>query len=472
MLSKVEFDTGKVEFGEEGELPNIAETRINAFVFHFSRLMMVMGEAGVFCMNFSVPIPSNIALARIQPTVPQLLWHIAGFLCIASMASLVAWGNDAFSLIDARVSLLSIIAFAYFGALWANSRMLQHPVRDGTKLIFASVGIAFLIALVVVVFGRFYYSRSFLLTAFLMSLSWQWLGFWFLDKTKLCLAVIPGKMVEALLRLRAAEWVVLAKPTGTVTAAGIVIETETAREPQWVRFLAECALRGIPTYDAVLVYEAMTGRVSLTQNHENLAEQCTPPSLYLTVKQMMDVVLIVASLPVVLPLIGLIALIIRLDSGGPAFFWQDRVGKSGKIFSMVKFRTMQINGRLYSPQFAETEDHRITRFGRWLRRFRLDELPQIWNVLMGDMSLIGPRPEQVPFAQIFTLEIPLYPCRQLVKPGISGWAQVNHGYASGQEETRTKLAYDLYYVKRCSFWLDALIALRTFRTVITGYGAR
>ena len=106
-----------------------------------------------------------------------------------------------------------------------------------------------------------------------------------------------------------------------------------------------------------------------------------------------------------------------------------------------------------------------------MRRFRLDELPQILNV-RGEMSLIGPRPEQVPFAQLFACEIPLYACRHLVSPGISGWAQVNHGYASGYEETRTKLAYDLYYVKHCSFWLDALIALRTLRTVITGHGAR
>lgn len=435
--------------------------------------MVVAGEAGVyFGMNFSVPIPSNIALARTQPTVPQLLWHVAGFLCIASMASLVAWGNDAFSLIDARVSLLGIVALAHFGALWANSRMLLYPVRDGTKVVFANVSIAFLIALVVVAFGRFYYSRSFLVTAFLMSMGWQWLGFWFLDKTKLCLAVIPGKMVEKLLRLRAAKWVILARPTGTVTAAGIVIETDAVRKPEWVRFLADCALRGVPVYDAILVYETMTGRVVLNRHSENIAEQCAIPPLYLVAKQMVDVVLVVASLPVTLPLIGLIALLIRFDSAGPALFWQERVGKAGKIFCMVKFRTMNINYEQEDPRFAVAEDHRITCLGRWLRRFRLDELPQIWNVLRGEMSLIGPRPEQVPFAHLFAREIPLYPCRQLVKPGITGWAQVNHGYASGHEETRTKLAYDLYYVKHCSFWLDALIALRTLPTVITGHGAR
>jgi lipopolysaccharide/colanic/teichoic acid biosynthesis glycosyltransferase len=388
------------------------------------------------------------------------------------MASLTAWGNYDFSSPDAKITLLGTVTLAYFGALWANSRMLIYPVRDGTKVIFASVGIAFLIALVVVALGRLYYSRSFLLTAFLISLGWQWLGFWFLDKAKLRLAVIPGKMVEELLRLRAAEWVLLAKPTGTVTAAGIVTDADTVRTPEWVRFLADCALRGIPIYDAILVYETITGQVSLNHHNENIAHQCTTPPLYMAVKQIVDVVLVVASLPVVLPLIGLIALLIRLDSPGPAFFWQERVGKAGKVFCMVKFRTMGISDDQETPRFAVAEDHRVTHLGRWLRRFRLDELPQIWNVLRGEMSLSGPRPEQVPFAHLFAREIPLYPCRQLVKPGITGWAQVNHGYASGHEETRTKLAYDLYYVKHCSFWLDALIALRTLRTVITGYGAR
>jgi exopolysaccharide biosynthesis polyprenyl glycosylphosphotransferase len=350
--------------------------------------------------------------------------------------------------------------------------MLHFPVQDGAKVIFANVGTAFLLTFFIVAFGRYYYSRSFLVTAFAMSLSWQLLGFWLLDRARLQLTVIPGSMMEELLRLRTAQWAVLAQPVGSVTAAGVVVDRETARAPEWARFLANCALRGVPVYDAGLVFETMTGRVALNHHPENVAEQCATPPLYLAAKRLADVVLVVSSLPITLPLIGLIALLIRLDSAGPAFFWQERVGRAGKTFCMVKFRSMYIDHGQDVPRFAVLEDHRTTRVGRWLRRFRLDELPQILNVLRGEMSLIGPRPEQVPFAQLFTREIPLYACRHLVTPGISGWAQVNHGYASGHEETRTKLAYDLYYVKHCSFWLDALIALRTLRTVITGHGAR
>jgi lipopolysaccharide/colanic/teichoic acid biosynthesis glycosyltransferase len=210
----------------------------------------------------------------------------------------------------------------------------------------------------------------------------------------------------------------------------------------------------------------------LSHDADQIAEQCSPPPLYSAVKQIVDIALVIGTLFFTVPLMALIALLIRLDSAGPAFFWQERVGKAGTRFRMVKFRTMYTGREQEMPKFAVAEDHRITRLGRFLRRFRLDEMPQIWNVLRGEMSLVGPRPEQAPFAEKFALEIPLYPCRHLVKPGITGWAQVNHGYASGHEETRTKLAYDLYYVKRYSFWLDFLVMLRTLPTIISGYGAR
>jgi len=133
---------------------------------------------------------------------------------------------------------------------------------------------------------------------------------------------------------------------------------------------------------------------------------------------------------------------------------------------------MYIDAEDDGPKFAATDDPRITRIGRIMRRFRLDEIPQLWNVLKGEMSLIGPRPEQVTFARQFERELPFYSWRHLVKPGITGWAQVQHGYAAGVEDTRRKLEYDLYYVKHFSFWLDVSILMRTIGTVLTGNGAR
>lgn len=423
-------------------------------------------------MNRVITMPLTTVSAPNRPVALQLFWHVAGLGLVLVVASFVAWGGRP-TLESTQTGPLVVSALlAYLVALWANWRMLHFPVQHGEKVILANLGLVFLVVLGLLAFGRFYYSRGFLFSAFAVSLGWQLLGLWLRDKTKIRLAVVPGGSVDRLLRLRTAEWVPLMQPTGSVMAAGLVADADHARAPEWARFLADCAVRGLPVYDARAVYEIMTGKVLLSHDADQVADQCSPPPLYSSVKQMVDIVLVIGTLFVTLPLMALIAMLIRLDSAGPAFFWQERVGKAGKIFRMVKFRTMYTGQEQEAPKFAMMEDHRITRLGRWLRRFRLDELPQIWNVLRGEMSLVGPRPEQAPFAGKFALDIPLYPCRHLVKPGITGWAQVNHGYASGHEETCTKLAYDLYYVKRYSFWLDFLIMLRTLPTVVTGHGAR
>jgi lipopolysaccharide/colanic/teichoic acid biosynthesis glycosyltransferase len=168
----------------------------------------------------------------------------------------------------------------------------------------------------------------------------------------------------------------------------------------------------------------------------------------------------------------IIALAIRIDSRGPIIFTQERVGEGGRVFNMHKFRSMTHDADQTAAQFAMAGDKRVTRVGAFIRKFRLDELPQFWNILIGDMSLIGPRPEQVGFVEQFERDIPYYSYRHLVRPGITGWAQVNHGYAADHEETRKKLEHDLYYVKHFSFWLDVLIGFKTIGTVTTGYGAR
>ena len=185
-----------------------------------------------------------------------------------------------------------------------------------------------------------------------------------------------------------------------------------------------------------------------------------------------------------IPLIAVIAIWVKLDSPGNVFFSQMRPGRYGKRFKIYKFRTMHIDAeqrfaRLSPELRAEFEqygkiknDPRITRAGYWLRRLSLDELPQLWNVLRGEMSLIGPRPEQVPFVHEFSKEIPFYSWRHRVKPGVTGWAQVQQGYTSGLEDTMIKLEYDLYYVKHVSFWLDLFIALKTVWIMVTGWGAK
>jgi len=181
---------------------------------------------------------------------------------------------------------------------------------------------------------------------------------------------------------------------------------------------------------------------------------------------------LLALTPLWLPIVATIAAAVRFDSKGPALFTQEHVGRNGKVFNLFKFRSMVHGLQAPGVHFAQAEDPRITRVGRVLRRTRLDELPQLWNVLRGEMSLIGPRPEQVPFVQEFAGTIPSYPYRHLVRPGLTGWAQVQQGYADSVASTRIKLSYDLYYVAHYSLALDLLIAAKTCKIVWTGFGAR
>lgn len=159
-----------------------------------------------------------------------------------------------------------------------------------------------------------------------------------------------------------------------------------------------------------------------------------------------------------------------LAQGFPALYRQKRVGRAGREFTLLKFRTMRNDAEKNGARWAEKDDDRATTLGRWLRRARIDEIPQLWNVLKGDMSLVGPRPERPEFVSRLEEEIPFYRARLAVKPGLTGWAQIKGGYAQGVEETKTKLEYDLYYIKNRSLWLDALILLQTIRVVLTGGG--
>jgi lipopolysaccharide/colanic/teichoic acid biosynthesis glycosyltransferase len=169
----------------------------------------------------------------------------------------------------------------------------------------------------------------------------------------------------------------------------------------------------------------------------------------------------------------LTALLIKIEEPTAAiFFWQQRVGAQGKVFNMIKFRSMTTNSEQQGSQFAQANDARVTRLGHFIRKMRIDELPQLWNIIRGEMSLIGPRPEQVTFVEKFNKTIPNYHHRHYVLPGITGLAQIKQGYVDDINGTRTKLSYDLYYIENLSFVMDLRIALQTLHTMATGFGAR
>lgn len=195
------------------------------------------------------------------------------------------------------------------------------------------------------------------------------------------------------------------------------------------------------------------------------------PSSYLGVRRFAELSLIVATLPITLPLIAIIAIGIAIDSRGPILFRQERRGKQGVPFMMLKFRSMYSVDKAGSL-LTEHDDPRVTPFGRFIRRHHLDELPQLWNVLIGEMSLIGPRPEPASLSECYDHALPLYPYRRVMVPGLTGLAQVEHGYTAEIDDTRIKLEYDLHYILHLSLRLDLIVLLRTLRVVITGAGAR
>jgi lipopolysaccharide/colanic/teichoic acid biosynthesis glycosyltransferase len=193
---------------------------------------------------------------------------------------------------------------------------------------------------------------------------------------------------------------------------------------------------------------------------------------YLDKKRVLDLLAIAVVLPFVAVIMAVTAVVIKLESSGSVFFWQKRVGMDGKTFNMMKFRSMTSDSEAKGSQFAQSNDMRVTRVGKFIRKFRIDELPQLWNVVKGDMSIIGPRPEQESFVNEFNKTIPNYSMRHLVRPGITGLAQTEQGYVADADGTVTKLKYDLYYIKNISFMTDLQITLKTIYTILTGFGAR
>jgi exopolysaccharide biosynthesis polyprenyl glycosylphosphotransferase len=252
-------------------------------------------------------------------------------------------------------------------------------------------------------------------------------------------------------------------------ATVLVLDREAAHEPEVVAAAAELGRRGLHVRDLLSYYESEFKKVPLTeltpawflfqppeQHRRALSAAARRAAVMLTA----GLLLLVSA-----PLIAMLMALVRLTSPGPAIFRQARVGKDGTLFTLVKLRTMTVADD--SATWASDQDHRITPLGRVLRRYRLDELPQLWNVLRGELALVGPRPEQVPIVERLEQQIPFYAVRHSVRPGLTGWAQVTLGYSGSLEGTRAKLQRDLYYVKHRSLRLDLLILWLTIKAVFT-----
>jgi sugar transferase (PEP-CTERM system associated) len=256
----------------------------------------------------------------------------------------------------------------------------------------------------------------------------------------------------------------------------IVVAMEERRGKLPVDLLLSLKNRGVQVQDGNDVYESITGKVpieSIRLSWLLFSPGSYASRLFLIYKRFASVVISIFGLLLSLPLIPFIILAIKLSSPGPVLYWQNRVGRDDRVFRCYKFRTMRSDAEADSgPIWAEDDDPRVTRVGRFLRKTRIDEIPQLLNVFKGDMSLVGPRPERPEFVAALNEKIPYYHLRHSVRPGITGWAQILYKYGSSVEDAKEKLRYDLYYIKNRSVGLDLLIVLNTIKTVLLSRGAK
>ncbi len=264
----------------------------------------------------------------------------------------------------------------------------------------------------------------------------------------------------------------LSDPTAPVGPYQLILITFAGDLPSaWTQTLSRALLAGKPVRHVAEYLEELRGEVSAdTFDLDHLPESAIAG--YQTPKRLSDLICVAVMLPLALPIVAIAGLSVLATMGRPILFVQPRVGLGGRTFRMVKLRTMRSGPTDGEALATSRRDNRITPLGGWLRRFHIDELPQLWHVLIGDMSLIGPRPEQPVLAERYVGEAPAFAFRHLVRPGITGWAQVRAPYAADLAETRVKLAFDLFYLKNFSFGLDVQILARTFWTLASGGGVR
>jgi len=352
-----------------------------------------------------------------------------------------------------------------------------HPGVRAAYGVFPSFAISYSLILVLFFFARVEYSRLQFLASFVLCVSWYYGVYFKLQRQQPVLGVLPFGNVAGLFEIPRVNWVSIDSQLASAGRFDAIVADLRAEIPdEWERFLADQALNGVLILHVKQVAESLTGRVEIEHLSENTFGSLIPGIVYGKLKRIVD---FVAALLLAVPLLALLipaAVAIKLDSKGPVLFRQPRMGYRGNVFTVYKLRTMRVEESMPADErsavMTKSQDDRVTRVGRVLRQYRIDELPQILNILSGDMSWIGPRPEAVPLSQWYEAELPFYRYRHIVPPGITGWAQVNQGHVAEVEDVLWKLHYDFYYIRNFSFWLDVLIVAKTIRTVITGFGSR
>lgn len=430
-----------------------------------------MYDAGAFRRVRQAPIRGRIWQRRRLQLGGGVLVAV---LFPSAIAATIEPGLWQFALFPASI-LGSLVATCL--GFWLFSNMVAFPGIRASYYVLPVFASTFGAVFAVFFLLRLDYSRPLLITGFLLSVTWYYVVYFMIQRQqRLSIAVVPMGGVDSLYPIDSISWTQLDHPVFPRHCTTLTADFDYDLPPEWERFLAECALAGISVVHYKQLRQSLTGQVQMERLSENAFGSLMPNATYLTVKQLADAAIALALFPLVLPVLLVIAAGVKADSPGPILFRQNRIGYRGRVFTVWKFRTMHVaqppcvrpeDGAITAPG-----DPRITRFGRHLRRTRIDEIPQIYNILRGEMSWIGPRPEAEILSQWYEREIPFYRYRHIVRPGVSGWAQVNQGHVAGIDDVLKKLSYDFFYISRFSFWLDMLIVVRTLKTIVTGFGSR
>lgn len=427
---------------------------------------------------------SKLASSTARRQGAQLVWTLAGGLTLL-LSYVIAMVLDRAGLVTHQFpqTVLWCTLPYLLAAHWIYSGAAL-PAAERASLLLVTTVTPFLLLMLGFALLQQAYSRGAVLLVYVLSTAWFFWGDWRRRRTHVqrlaCLdANIPdllntlcGKSGFESKDIELVPWPADGLQGNNMAAFdGVLLDRRVPASDSRSQLLTRLKLSHVRLYSVEVVAELLSGRKMVPTNHDDLWQIDGNPA-YDVAKRVMDVALVLLTLPLWLPLCALVGLAVKLDSPGPMLFSQTRIGRDGHSFRLWKFRSMRHHSQPQPARFAQQQDDRITRVGRTIRRWRLDELPQLFNVLLGDMSLIGPRPEQAEFVQAFATRITAYPYRHLVRPGLTGWAQVNQGYADGEEETAVKLSYDLYYVAHYSTALDLLIVYKTIQTLLSGFNVR
>lgn len=401
----------------------------------------------------------------------SLVCHSLGLIFTAFV--MTAFAIDAINDLPTQNSIL-LVMLSYLATAFTLPLIARYLLVDRKYYIIPVVFSVYGIALAFVVILRFDYSLLLITTGCFASFMWLFITTVLrTSDKKLTLHIIDNFDYTPLLNHSGLDVHLLSEPyQQSDISYGLVVDLHQNLHSHQEKFIADCSLNAIPVHHAENIKEMIEGKVQVMHLAENSIGTLQPNPIYQIFKRVFETAIIISTLPLTLLVMFITAILIRLESAGPIIFTQERVGQAGKVFKIYKFRSMTVKKSCAEDKFATEETARITRLGKIIRKVRIDELPQLFNVLKGDMALIGPRPEQESFVKLFEQDIPFYGYRHMVKPGITGWAQTVQGYADDTDTTKEKLAYDLYYIKHLSFWLDVNIVFKTIRTMLTGFGAK